>query len=181
MGKELKLEDTMADYKKLVPIIKKWEGGYANDPDDDGGCTMCGVTISVYQRYYGKDKTCDDLKHITEEEWENIFKTGYWDKMKADEIENQSIANLCVDMLWGSGPRNAIRHIQGALGLKEDGVVGKNTLAALNSPNTAKTFRTLWTMRYNWFHKIAEKGNNQKFLRGWLRRLNSFTYSAINK
>ena len=24
----------MADYKELIPIIKKWEGGYVNDPDD---------------------------------------------------------------------------------------------------------------------------------------------------
>ena len=36
----------MADYQKLVPIIKKWEGGFVNDPSDSGGATNKGVTLS---------------------------------------------------------------------------------------------------------------------------------------
>lgn len=166
----------MADYKKLIPIIKKWEGGWANDPDDSGGCTMMGVTIGTYQRYYGKDKTCDDLKHITEEEWEHIFKNGYWDRMWGDEIENQSIANLVTDMAWGSGSVNAIKHIQRALRVDVDGKMGPQTLAALNNENAKATFKTLWDMRREWFNKIALKGNNKKFLKGWLRRLDDYKY-----
>ncbi|MDR1652479.1 MAG: peptidoglycan domain protein, partial [Prevotellaceae bacterium] len=26
----------------LINFIKKWEGGFANDPDDAGGATMAG-------------------------------------------------------------------------------------------------------------------------------------------
>lgn len=88
----------MADAKLMIPYLKKWEGGYVNHPADNGGCTMTGITIKTYQQYYGKDKTCDDLKNITEEEWLTIFKKGYWDKMKADKIENQSLAQLCTDI-----------------------------------------------------------------------------------
>ena len=29
----------MADYTKLVPFIKKWEGGFGNHPKDKGGAT----------------------------------------------------------------------------------------------------------------------------------------------
>lgn len=166
----------MAEASKMIPFIRKWEGGYANDPDDKGGCTMMGVTIKVYQKYFGKDKTCEDLKRITDDEWLEIFKDGYWKPWKADEIKNQSIAQLCVDMGWGSGPKTAIKKVQATLGLKADGIVGPKTLAALNQVPSAGVFRKLWTMRYQWFQQIAKSGNNKKFLRGWLNRLNDIKY-----
>lgn len=167
----------MADAKLMIPFIKKWEGGYANDPDDTGGCTMMGVTIMVFKKFFGSEKNCEDLKNITDEEWLKIFKKGYWNPWKADQIENQSIAQLCVDMGWGSGVKTAIKKVQTCLGLKADGIVGPKTLAALNSKDTVTTFRRLWSMRYIWFHDIAKKGNNQKFLNGWLRRLNDIKYT----
>ena len=166
----------MADAKLMIPFIRKWEGKFSNDPDDKGGCTMMGVTIKVYQKYFGKDKTCEDLKNITEEEWLEIFKDGYWKPWKADEIKNQSIAQLVVDCGWGSGVKTAIKKVQECLGCKPDGIVGPITLAALNAQPSAGVFRKLWTMRYQWFHQIAKSGNNKKFLRGWLCRLNDIKY-----
>lgn len=52
----------MADYTKLVPFIKKWEGGFGNHPKDKGGATNKGVTLATYRMVYGKNKTVDDLK-----------------------------------------------------------------------------------------------------------------------
>ena len=40
---------SMADVRKLVPFILKWEGGFVNDPDDLGGATNMGVTIGTYE------------------------------------------------------------------------------------------------------------------------------------
>lgn len=165
----------MADARKMIPFVCKWEGGYVNDRDDHGGCTMMGVTIKVYKKYFGADKTCEDLMRITEDEWLTIFKKGYWDRCKADKIENQSIAQLVVDMAWGSGPVTAIKKVQRALNLKDDGVVGPITLKALNGEKKA-VFEHLWNMRKRWLENIAQRGNNKKFLRGWLNRLNDIRY-----
>jgi lysozyme family protein len=41
----------MADYKKLIPHILKWEGGWANDSVDKGGPTMKGITLNTYKSY----------------------------------------------------------------------------------------------------------------------------------
>ncbi len=49
------------DIKKF---ILSWEGGFANDPDDLGGATNSGVTLSTYRMYYGQDKTVEDLKNM---------------------------------------------------------------------------------------------------------------------
>lgn len=169
-------KSTMADAKKMIPFIKKWEGGYSNHPNDTGGCTMMGVTLATYQKYFGKEKTCEDLKNITEDEWLHIFKKGYWDKMKADKIENQTLAQLCVDMCWGSGPTTAIKKIQKRIGADVDGIVGPQTLGILNS-KPRYYFNLLWVMRYNWFLDIVKaKPQNKVFLRGWLNRLNDIKF-----
>ena len=166
----------MADAKLMIPWIKKWEGGWSNDPDDNGGCTMSGVTIATYQHYYGEEKTCEDLKNLTDEEWLYMFKRGFWDRFKADYIENQSIAQLCVQMGWGSGPVTAIKRIQQCLGCKADGIVGPKTLGALNGENKKEIFDKLWNMRKDWLIRISKIGNNKKYLKGWLRRLNSIKF-----
>jgi lysozyme family protein len=174
----------MADVNKLAPKIKKWEGGYANNPYDSGGCTMKGITIATFRKYYGSTKTCADLKKITDIQWIHILKSGYWDKMKADLIESQSIANLCVQMCWGSGTVTAIKKIQNCLGLVADGLVGAKTLAALNGDGSyeyhKKVFNKLWEMRKLWLMNIAMKGNNKIFLKGWLNRLNDYKFEDIN-
>ena len=166
----------MADASKMIPHIKKWEGGYANDADDKGGCTMMGVTIGTYRRYYGANKTCADLQRISNAEWLHIFKNGYWGKMKADQIRNQSIAELCVDMCWVSG-EIAIKKIQQVLGVTADGIVGSRTLAALNGGDQRVLFEKLWQMRAQWLVQISYNGNNRKFLRGWLARLVDLSFS----
>ena len=86
----------MADYKKLIPTVLKYEGGYAGNIDGKI-CTMKGVTLDTYRKYFGRQKTCKELRGISNAEWEYIFKEGFWDRWRADEINSQSIANLLVD------------------------------------------------------------------------------------
>lgn len=162
--------------EKIKKFFFKWEGGYSNHPLDTGGCTMRGITLATYRRYYGKNKTCQDLKKITDEEWMHIFKKGYYDKAKCDKINNDSIALLVCDMCWGSGPVTTIKKIQYELGCKVDGIIGRETLAALND-NDSEVFNRLWKMRYEWFHKIvANRPSNKVFLKGWLNRLNDIKF-----
>lgn len=48
----------MADVRKLLPFILKWEGEFVNDPLDKGGATNKGVTIATW-RNVGYDKDGD--------------------------------------------------------------------------------------------------------------------------
>ncbi len=167
----------MADYKKLIPTVLKWEGGYAGNIDGMT-CTMKGVTLATYRSYYGRTKDCSDLKNISDKEWEHIFKKGFWDRWKADKIENQSIANLLVDWVWGSG-KWGIVYPQQILGVKADGMVGDKTLAAVNNyPNKKELFNKLWNRRKKHFEAIASGSYKKKFLKGWLNRLNDFKYNG---
>lgn len=165
----------MADYKKLIPTVLKWEGGYAGNIDGKI-CTMKGVTLDIYRKYFGRQKTCKELKGISNAEWEYIFKEGFWDRWKADEINNQSIANLLVDWCWTSGIYG-IKYPQRILGVKDDGIVGDKTIAAVNNyPNKKELFDKLWNRRKKHFEDIAKTHNRAKFLNGWLRRLLAFKW-----
>lgn len=166
----------MADNRKLIPKILKWEGGFANIPGDTGGATNKGITIATYRKAFGKERTIEDLKTITDVEWQYIYKTMFWDRWKADDINNQSIAELLVDWCWTSGVYG-IKLPQRVLGVKDDGVVGGKTIAAINNyPDQKELFNKLWNRRKKQFQDIAKNGK-EKFLAGWLNRLNDFKYS----
>ena len=190
----------MADILKLYPIIKKWEGGFVNDPADAGCATNKGVTLATYRNYCKLKKkpmpTVADLKAITDETVIDILRVYYWNPCKADEIKNQSIANLIVNSVWGSGT-GYIKKVQEVAGVKTDGIVGAKTLAAINGADQRDLFTRLWNRRKKWFEDITAssiaayerkigrkateqellKHTNKRFLKGWLNRLNDFKFS----
>lgn len=164
----------MASYKKLKPIVLKWEGGYASNIDGQI-CTMKGVTLATFRNCFGKSKTCKDLRNITDAQWDSIFIQKYWNRWSGDAIKSQAIANLLVDWVWASGIYG-IKYPQRVLGVVDDGIVGPKTIAAINNyPNQKELFQKLWNRRKKHFESIG-KGNNAKFLKGWLNRLNDFKW-----
>lgn len=210
----------MAKVEKLVKTIIKWEAGvkpiegeseeemferakakgYANDPVDSGGPTMVGVTIGTYRAYARKKGSrvpdIEDLKRISYTEWLDILKTMFWDKVRADDIKSQSIANLCVNTVWGSGA-SYIKVIQKTAGAYPDGIVGPKTLEAINSQDPRVLFNKLWNRRKKFFEDIVKndveryekrigrpaseyekkKYTKYRFFNGWLNRLNDFQFS----
>jgi lysozyme family protein len=96
---------------KLKSFILSWEGGFVNDPRDPGGATNRGITIATFRHVFGKDKTVNDLKKITDSQWTTVFKKYFWDKYKADNIKDEWIAYLLVDWLWTSGSDDAINRV----------------------------------------------------------------------
>lgn len=139
---------------------------------------MKGVTLAVFRRFYGADKGVAELKRITDEEWRHIFRTGYWDRFRGDDIDDQSVANICVDWLYNSG-RAAIRQVQKIVGVDDDGIVGDLTVSAINARPPKPLFGQIKAARTNFVEEIARNRPSQrKFLQGWKNRINSFVYEA---
>lgn len=170
----------MANVNKLAPWILKWEGGFVNDPDDLGGATNKGVTLSTYMQYCRKKgypvPTVERLKNLSDREWTEILKTMYWDRWKADQIVDQSVANILVDWVWASGA-HGIKIPQRLLGVTVDGIVGPKTIAAVNSRNPRELFDLIKIARFDFIEDICRKRPvNNKFKRGWLNRINDFIF-----
>lgn len=168
----------MADAKILMPFILSKEGGYSNKKSDKGGPTMKGVTLVTYRSVYGEKKTVADLKKITNDEWYNIYKKHYWDKCKADEIKDQSVANLLVDFAWHSGVGRASKAIQKVVGARQDGIIGDLTLREINDEDARELFTALKLERVKYLQGIA-KGSQKVNLKGWLNRVGDIHYGSL--
>lgn len=176
----------MANLALLMPLIEKWEGGYAYDPDDPGGPTFKGITLETWKKAgYDINRdgviNLDDLRLVSHEEMMyNIVKPFYWDMWQADLIQNQSIANVLVDWLWCSGPRT-IKIVQHLLGVKADGIVGNQTLAAINKhPDSSLLHFQIKAARKYYINSICEQRPAlNKFKRGWKNRIADFMYAPI--
>lgn len=194
----------MAKFEKLIPFILYFETGlkkeylklplpemfekakrtgYANDPVDSGGATMCGVTIATYRAYRKQlgyaSTSVDDLKAMPYNAWRDILKSMFWDKWQADLIKSQALANILVDFVWASGS-NGIKVPQRVLGVKADGVVGPITLSAVNNADTANLFAQIHEARIAFVKGIVRRRPSQnKFIKGWKRRINAITFDGL--
>lgn len=169
----------MAKAELLKPFILQWEGGFVDDPIDRGGATNKGITIGTFRSFYGKDATVEQLKNISDEQWLHIFKSGYWDPWKADEITSQSIANIVVDWAWASGTGTSIKQVQRLLGVEPDGIVGPKTLSAINSADQRMLFAEIHAARLKFVDNIVQRDPTQvRFLKGWKNRINNIKFEA---
>ena len=115
-----------ANYNKCLETILHHEGGYVNHPKDPGGETNLGVTKRVYLEHGGTK----DMKDLLVEDVAPIYKKGYWDKMKGDDLP--SGLDLCVfDFGVNAGPGRSAKYLQTMIGTVADGGIGPNTLKAV--------------------------------------------------
>jgi lysozyme family protein len=172
----------MASFDKYSGKLLSFEGGYVNNPVDRGGPTKFGVILSTWKEYgYDLDKDgdidIDDLKQITTADARNIAKKIFWDYFKADQIRNQSIAELIVDWGYNSGRTTVARRIQRILGLPLDGLVGPQTLKAINQVNQEKFFNAIKKDRKDFIDYLVRIDPEQKiFYQGWMNRINKFFF-----
>ena len=180
----------MADVKKIIPFILKWEGGYVNHVNDIGGPTNMGVTLGTWKAQgYDKDKDGDidaeDIKLLTVEDVTGVLKKSYWDRWQGDKITDQAVANTLVDWVWGSGFYGITipQQILGFKGKLVDGLVGDLTINRLNeriAANKAGLIEAIYEARYNFLSNIIKNNPSQKvFYKGWINRMNDLV--AYNK
>jgi lysozyme family protein len=149
---------------------------------DKGGLTMCGVTFSTYATYCNKvGKTAKEsgLKTLSYNDWYTILHTMFWNRWKADQITNQAIANILVDWYWISGI-NGVKRPQRILGVKDDGIVGPKTVAAVNAADPQVLFDKLKADRFAHFKEIVAKTpSQQQFYNGWVNRVNMIHFDCF--
>lgn len=165
----------MSRFDDCYKIIRKLEGGYANEVHDSGGPTMGGVTQETYDNWRESGgQSVQPVKFITEDEIREIY-SDYWRDCKASYCL-PPLDLLVADCAINSGPRRAIKLLQNCLGVGSDGIFGPQTHGALHEEIIAMGIKHVCEMylqeRQYWYMEIVRRNASQrKFIRGWLARL----------
>ncbi len=111
-------------FLKVFERVIDHEGGYVNDPADPGGETKFGISKRSYPNV--------DIKELTLEKAIVIYRTDFWDKIHGDTLP-LPVAYQLFDFAVNSGISTAIRYLQRAVGVADDGYWGPHSSAALGN------------------------------------------------
>lgn len=143
---------------------------------DSGGYTQTGLTLDTFRKFKS-NASVEDLKNVSYQDWLVCMKRFFWDKISGDSIKSQSVANAIMDFFWNSG-YNGTKTVQNVLGVKADGIIGKNSVAAINSRDPYDLWAHIQSARYDYFHSRVKSNPEKykKYLAGWLNRLEALNY-----
>lgn len=123
----------MADYKHAIAKVLLTEGGYVNDPKDNGGETYKGISRKNWQKWTGwafvdfaKKKPGFEKQLNANTQLQDsvyaFYKREFWDKIGGDMIASQTIANNLVDAAVNEGIRPAVKRAEKIVSMAETGV-----------------------------------------------------------
>lgn len=135
----------MADYKKAITKVLKNEGGYVNDPKDNGGETYKGISRNNWPGWSGWqliDICKKDSKNFPKNAYQNptltelvigFYKLNFWNKIGGDGIKDQDLANEIVDTAVLGGFKPALKSAQKIVGIPQTGEFSDVLKKKLNS------------------------------------------------
>lgn len=148
---------TAADFASALTQVLRYEGGFVNDPADPGGATNKGVTQKVYDAWRARQGLSQQsVARITASEAGAIYFSDYWLKSGADKLPMPL----------------ALVHFDTAVNM---GVGAADTLLA-GANGDVTTYLALRKQRYEAI--AAARPASQKFLAGWLARVESLARTA---
>jgi len=172
----------MADFLISDQITQKTEAGY--NPGIGEKETAMGIDRGQNPNWQGwhivdslKPDTASNITHQLFNSptfmglVHSFFKANYWDVLKLDEVNDQQIANNLFDCSINQGSGIASRFMQEAAGVTVDGIVGNQTISAVNNGNAETIYNqinSLRKIRYENTKGFAEWGHS------WLSRLTPY-------
>ncbi len=169
----------MAAFEPALQLVLLNEGGFADNPDDDGGATNLGISLRFYRRKVKADATVDDIKNLTVNDAAAVYRKYFWNKQPFALILDQKLATRVFDLSVNTGLTEGVTLLQRAVNalspeqhLVIDGSLGIKTLSAVNKLSAEKLYNELIHQATLFYETIAKHGNDKIFLSGWLHRLN---------
>lgn len=154
----------------LIDDVIAREGGskVTNNPVDKGGRTQYGIAERSHPDAWKDGK-------VTYEEARAIYEQKYLKGPGFDKVQDPKLQVLLVDFGVNSGPHLAIQKLQEILKVEVDGVLGPNTLAAIEREEPRRLTNKLALARIKMFGRIVKRDPSQlQFIDGWINRAGEF-------
>lgn len=172
-----------------------YEGGWVHDPDDKGGETYRGIARKAWPSWKGwarvdilkggRSVTAETKKKINDDEllksWtKEFFRVNYWDKYAFGLIADQSLAHITWDWTVATNSKLMASYAWTALGRSGNVPEAKQVVVEMsNAKDPKRVFERFKKLREaHHKNKVAKQPSQEKFLKGWLRRNDSFVYAG---
>ncbi|QIW88961.1 putative lysozyme family protein [Vibrio phage phiV208] len=157
-------------YKSFERVIGH-EGGYTDDPQDRGNWTsgkvgegkLLGTKFGISAMSYPGL----DIKNITLDQARSIYYEDFWVKNGIDLLPT-AMQYQMFDASINHGYRNAAKILQRAVGVKDDGIIGKNTMKAVGQYDQLNLVLLFNNERLKFYTDI---GTWSQYGKGWARRV----------
>lgn len=162
-------------FQRCVQFVVREEGGFVNDPKDPGGATKYGISIRSHRADIGDldqdgDVDADDVKILTIGQAIDIYAEEYWAAIRGEELP-EPMALALLDTAVNCGVSRAVRLLQRATGLEQDGILGPATLAQAKAFGTANKLLQERKRFYRSLPGFARFGN------GWTARVSRLAFA----
>ncbi|MBS0227653.1 MAG: glycoside hydrolase family 108 protein [Proteobacteria bacterium] len=147
------------DFNTAFERVIHSEGGYVDDSRDPGLETKFGISKRAYPQL--------DIKALTLADAKVIYRRDYWQRCRCDELP-EGVAFDMFDAAVNSGPGQAIRWLQRAVGVADDGVLGPLTLAAVRRLEPGALRARYSGIRLDFMTQLSTW---DAFGKGWARRI----------
>ena len=165
-----------SNWQPCLILVLQNEGGFVDNPHDSGGVTNLGCTKAVWEQFIGHSVTVDEMKALTVEDVEPLYRTKYWDAISGDDLP-VGVDYAVFDFAINSGPSRAAKALQSVLGVATDGKIGKITIAALEASNPRDVVTSVCEARLAFLQSLATYAT---FGKGWSKRVSEVERAAFN-
>ncbi|PUA17251.1 glycoside hydrolase family 108 protein [Glaciimonas sp. PCH181] len=157
------------NFDQAIERVLSHEDGYVNNPADPGRETKWGISKRSYPNV--------DIKNLTRTQAIDIYRRDFWSRVHADELFG-GVAYQCLDFAVNSGIETAIRYLQRALNVADDGHWGPITVAAAKSMTETDQIMRLNAERLDFMRKLTGWAS---FSSGWAGRIaGNLRYGAVD-
>ena len=164
-----------SNFDQSLKLVLKSEGGYVNNPKDPGGETMMGVTKNAWSTWLKRPIEDGEMAKLTVADITPFYKALYWDKSYCNQLPT-GIDYMVFDASVNMGVGQSIKLLQKSLGCVPDGVIGANTMKAINDAD-AKTMIDKFSAQKELFYRSL--GTFLTFGKGWLARIEQVKQAAL--
>lgn len=169
-----------ANFARALPLVLKYEGGYADHPSDPGGATNMGITRKTLAAWRGVSpwwrlpKT--EVAALPRAEAAEIYRANYWTPVRGDALPS-GLDLVTFDAGVNSGPKRGIQWTQHAVGVDPDGIFGSKTLTAVQNADVRKAIKAACAARLGFVKSLAIWNT---FGKGWAKRIANVEATALS-
>lgn len=161
----------MSLFPQFIDRVLAHEGGFTDHRADPGNWTggavgkgalrgtKWGISAASYPSL--------DIRALTREQAKSIYFRDFWERSCADELP-APVAFQALDAAINHGIGNAVRWVQRAAGVADDGKVGPRTLEAVHAADPNDLLMRFNAERLDFYTRLAAWPT---FGQGWARRV----------